>query len=81
MVKNRQHRGSWRKMQNLQLYMLCSHIIQTLIKGVECDFAVNGVHWLSEVVIVDNSHGGFEDEYRKYIESWGCKIWYVYLQI
>jgi len=56
-------------MQNLQLYMLRSHIIQTLIKGIECDFAVNGVHWLSEVVIVDNSHGGFEDEYRKYIES------------
>ena len=45
--------------------MLCSPVKQTLINGVECDFAVNDVYWMWEVLIVDNSHGGFEDKYRK----------------
>jgi len=43
-VENQERRGSCPKMQNLQLNMLCNHIMQTLINGVECGFAVNAVH-------------------------------------
>jgi len=42
--KGRERRGSRPNMQNLPLNILCSHIMRTLINGVECDFAVNAVH-------------------------------------
>jgi hypothetical protein len=43
-AENLERCGSCWKMENLLLNMFCSHIIQTLINGMECDFALNGDH-------------------------------------